>query len=58
MEKNNDYTFGSFEDYLEDIKNLIRNYREINDVWIRRSIQSSQITPEEVDVNYEYFREE
>lgn len=58
MEKNNDYTFGSFEDYLEDIKNLIRNYREINDVWIRRSIQNSQITPEEVDVNYEYFREE
>ena len=58
MEKNNDYTFGSIEDYLEDIKNLIKNYRNIDDVWIRRSIQNSQITAEEVDINYEYFREE
>jgi hypothetical protein len=48
--------FGSFEDYLETIKMVVKNNREENNE-IGRSLREIHFLENEVDANFEYFRE-
>lgn len=48
--------FGSFEDYLETIKMVVKNNRKENNE-IGRSLREIHFLENEVDANFEYFRE-
>lgn len=48
--------FGSFEDYLETIKMIVKNNRKENNQ-IGRSLREIRFLEDEVDANFEYFRE-
>ena len=48
--------FGSFEDYIESIKDIVRNNREESNE-LGRSIREIHFHENEVDANFEYFRE-
>lgn len=48
--------FGSFEDYLEAIKMVVKNNRKENNE-IGRSLREIHFLENEVDANFEYFRE-
>lgn len=48
--------FGSFEDYLETIKMVVKNNRKENNE-IGRSLREIHFLEDEVDANFEYFRE-
>ena len=57
MENNMDYkTPGSFEDYMEQIKEIIKNNRKERNE-LGRSIREINFHEHEVDANFEYFRE-
>ena len=47
--------FGSFEDYLETIKMVVKNNRKKNNE-IGRSLREIHFLENEVDANFEYFR--
>jgi hypothetical protein len=47
--------FGSFEDYLEVIKMIVKNNRNKNNE-IGRSLREIHFLENEVDANFEYFR--
>ena len=48
--------FGSFEDYVESIKDIVRNNRKESNE-LGRSIREIHFHENEVDANFEYFRE-
>jgi hypothetical protein len=48
--------FGSFEDYIESIKDIVRNNRKESNE-LGRSIREIHFHENEVDANFEYFRE-
>lgn len=48
--------FSSFDNYIEDIKNIIINNRTQNNE-IGRSIKSINFLEDEVDANFQYFKE-
>lgn len=48
--------FGSFEDYLETIKMVVKNNSKENNE-IGRSLRKINFLENEVDANFEYFRE-
>lgn len=52
----NEIINGSFEDYLNDIKELIRNNKNEKSE-LGRSIREINFHENEVDANFEYFRE-
>ena len=48
--------FGSFEDYIKSIKDIVRNNRKESNE-LGRSIREIHFHENEVDANFEYFRE-
>lgn len=49
--------FGSFDEYLEDIKKLIILHKKDMKGDLGRTIRNIDLTCDEVDINHEYFRE-
>ena len=49
--------FGSFDEYLEDIKKLIILHKKDIKSDLGRTIRNIDLTCDEVDVNHDYFRE-
>lgn len=49
--------YGSFDDYLEDVKKLIILHKTDMKSKLGRTIRNIDLTCDEVDVNYDYFRE-
>lgn len=57
MENNMDYKApGSFEDYIEQIKKLVKENRLASNE-VGRSIREIHFLEDEVDANFQYFRE-
>ena len=57
MENNMDYKApGSFEDYIEQIKKLVKENRHASNE-VGRSIREIHFLEDEVDANFQYFRE-
>ena len=54
---NTEPVYGSFEDYIQDIKNLIILHKKDLKSNLGRTIRNIDLTCDEIDVNYEYFRE-
>lgn len=54
---NTEPVYGSFEDYIQDIKNLIILHKKDKKSDLGRTIRNIDLTCDEVDVNHDYFRE-
>lgn len=54
---NTEPVYGSFEDYIQDIKNLIILHKKDMKSDLGRTIRNIDLTCDEIDVNYDYFRE-
>lgn len=54
---NTEPIYGSFEDYIQGIKNLIILHKKDMKSDLGRTIRNIDLTCDEVDINYDYFRE-